>query len=157
MYIVKDKGDFPYRQFIQFFNVICMGLSFFIMLYSMSNNPEEMKIIKINPWIPIIVIALQAVNLFTIACNTTLFAQTVFKFIFLAGALFTWSILGYNLVQIYHYYVTNESTVKFIALIFELATITGPVAIYGVTLFLAVLAEIRNQTRYVLEYMPIRV
>jgi len=86
-----------------------------------------------------------------------LFAQTVFKFIFLAGALFTWSILGYNLVQIYHYYVTNESTVKFIALIFELATITGPVAIYGVTLFLAVLAEIRNQTRYVLEYMPIRV
>ena len=47
-----------------------MGASFFIMLYSMGNNPEEMKIIKLDPWIPIVVISIMAVNMFTIACSS---------------------------------------------------------------------------------------
>lgn len=144
MYIVKDQGDFPFRLFVRFCNVVMLGASFFIMLYSIGNNPEEMKIIKIDPWIPIVVIAIQAANLLTIACFNDLFAQTVFKYIFMAGALFTWSICGYNLAQIYHYWKSGENTLHFVALIYELATITGPVAAYGVTLFLAVIAEIRK-------------
>lgn len=157
MYIIKDQGDFPYRLLMRVINLVMLGASFMIMLYSMGNNPEEMKIIKLDPWIPIIVIAIHAVNLLTTTCFPDLFSNAVFKYIFMAGALFTWSICGYNLAQIYHYWKSGENAIRMIALIYELATITGPVAAYGVTLFLTVIAEIRNKTRYVLEYVPIRV
>jgi len=62
-----------------------------------------------------------------------------------------------NLLALYNEYKDGESTLHFIALIYELATITGPVAAYGLTLFLTILAEMRNLTRYTLEYVPIRV
>lgn len=79
-------------------------------------------------------------------------------YIFFAGIAVAWFMLGYNLIELYQFWTNAAGSadyVMMIALIYELATITGPVALYGLTLFLSILAEFGEKTRYVLHYVPI--
>ena len=50
--------------------------------------------------------------------------------------------LGYNLVELYQYYKNSQTTADYLImmqLLYLLATVTGPVALYGVSLIAVVL------------------
>ena len=142
MISVKQSGDFPYVLLAKFCNFVLLLASFFIMLYSITANPEEQRIVRVEGWFPLIVLAVQAVNFYGLTCNSGIFKSTFWAVFFVAAAGLIVVTLGYNLVELYQYYKNSQTTADYLImmqLLYLLATVTGPVALYGVSLIAVVL------------------
>jgi len=68
--------------------------------------------------------------------------------------------LGYNLVELYEYYTESQTTQDYLImmqLVYMLATITGPVALYAISLIAVVAFEFLVTSTKEIRYVLLRV
>ena len=96
---------------------------------------------RIDGWLPIVIMATQALNFYGLTCNYTIFKSLFWAIVFFAAAGLIIVSLGYNVIELWEYYKNSQTTQDYIILmqlLYLLATITGPVALYGVSLIAVV-------------------
>jgi hypothetical protein len=136
--MMQGDGEFPYKHVIQFFNLMCLGFSCAILAFNLKKGPEDGQIISLNIWYIIGVFIFQGINV-VYYFNKPMFRTWCWlRVLVKIGAYLTFLILGWNLYLMYKCLKDGSTPayIKLLAYIYELATITGPVALYGLTLLL---------------------
>lgn len=89
-----------------------------------------------------------------------IFKSTFWAIVFVAacGAIIVY--LGYNVVELYEYYTHSQTTSDYLImmqLLYLLATVTGPVALYAISLIAVVALEWFEEEETKIKYVLIRV